>query len=73
MESFVPKRLTKRMVTSKFMGIFDIKGLIIPLTARFKRDLRRIVIDTPGWDTPISCEHRTVWVRNFLTGRKSKV
>ena len=48
MESFVPKKLTKRMVTSKFMGIFDLRGLLIPLSARFKRDLRNIVNTTPS-------------------------
>jgi hypothetical protein len=28
-ENFVPRRLTKRMVMSKFMSIFDLRGLLI--------------------------------------------
>ena len=50
MNKFVPKILTKRMITSKFMGNFDLKGMLIPLTGRFKRDLRDISTTTPHWD-----------------------
>jgi hypothetical protein len=47
MDNFVPIKLTKRQVTSKFMGLFDLRGLLIPLTARLKKDLRDIVAITP--------------------------
>ena len=40
MDNFVPLKLTKGQVTSKLMGIFDLQGLLIPLTARLKKDLR---------------------------------
>ena len=66
MDNFVPRKLTKRMITSKFMGIFDLRGLLIPLTARFKRDLRDISNTTPDWDTAVTNEHRTTWVKNFM-------
>ena len=66
MENFVPKKLSKRMVTSKLMGIFDMKGTLIPLIARLKRDLRDIVSVTPEWDTAVTNEHRTTWIKNFM-------
>ena len=50
MEKFVPVKLTKRQITSKFMGIFDLRGLRIPITARLKRDLREISAAKPQWD-----------------------
>ena len=39
-ENFVPQKLTTRMVMSKFMSIFDLRGLLIALTARYKKDMR---------------------------------
>ena len=42
-----PKRLTRRHITSKHMGVFDIKGLLIPLTARCKPALRDVFKETP--------------------------
>ena len=65
MDSFVPKNLTKRMITSKFLSVFDVLGKLIPLTSRMKRDLRRMVKDTPSWDEAVTNEHRTSWVKNF--------
>ena len=72
MNDFVPKSLTKRMIVSKFMGVFDLLGKLIPLTARMKRDLRLIMKSTPSWDEAVSNEHRTVWVKNFLDLEKAK-
>ena len=72
MDNFVPTKLTKRQVTSKFMGLFDLRGLLIALTARLKRDLRRIVASTPGWDHGIDVDQRSTWVKNFLDVEKCK-
>ena len=72
MDTFVPQKLTKRMITSKFMGVFDLLGKLIPLTARMKKDLRKMIRATPTWDEAVSNEHRTVWVRNFLDIEKAK-
>ena len=66
MDKFVPRKLTKRQVTSKFMGIFDLRGLLIPLTSRLKRDLRDIVAVTPEWDHGVVDGQRSKWVKNFL-------
>ena len=66
MDDFVPQYLTRRQITSKHMGVFDIKGLLIPLTARCKRDLRDVFKETPKWDHAVSGGLRAKWVRNFL-------
>ena len=39
MGNYVPTKLNKCQVTSKFMGLFNLRGLLIPLTSRLKRDL----------------------------------
>ena len=66
MDKFVPTKLTKRPITIKFMGIFDLKGLLIPITGRLKPDLRDISAATPQWDHAVTPEARFKWVRNFL-------
>ena len=48
------------------MGVFDIEGLLIPLTARCKRDLRDTFTETPKWDHSVPPDLRAKWVRNFL-------
>ena len=63
---FVPKSLTIRQITSKHMGVFDIKGLLILLTARYKRDLIDVFTETPKWDYSVSGGLRAKWVRSFL-------
>ena len=72
MDKFVPPNLTKRMIVSKFMGVFDLLGKLVPLTSRMKRDLRAMMRDTASWDQPVSSEHRTSWVRNFLDLEKAR-
>ena len=66
MDAFVPKKLTRRQITSKHMGVFDIKGILIPLTARCKRDLRDVFKETATWDHAVSEGQRSKWVLNFL-------
>ena len=72
MNTFVPKALTKRMVVSKFMGVFDPLGKLLPLTSRMKRDLRLVMKSTVNWDDAVLDEHRTSWVKNFLDLEKAK-
>ena len=54
------------MITSKFLGIFDIKGLLIPLTGRFKKDLRDSSAMTPQQDHTVDSIGRNKWVLKFL-------
>ena len=72
MDKFVPQKLTKRIIASKFLSVFDITGKLIPLTSRMKRDLRRMIQDTPTWDEAVTDEHRTTWVKNFLDLERTK-
>ena len=44
MDAFITKSLTCMQITSKQMGVFDVKGMIIPHTARCKKDLRDIFL-----------------------------
>ena len=60
------------MITSKFMGIFDLKGLLIPLTGRLKLDLRDIGTAFPQWDHEIKTVGRAKWVQNFLDVERLK-
>ena len=72
MNAFVPEKLTKRMIVSKFLSVFDILGHLIPLTSRMKLDVRRMVKETESWDDAVTNEHRTKWVKNFLDLEKLK-
>ena len=72
MDDFVPKQLTKRMVMSKFMGVFDLLGKLIPLRAKMKRDLRLLTNVVTSWDETVPDELRSVWVKNFLDIEKAK-
>ena len=61
MAEFVPKILTRRKVTSKFMQRYDLCGKEAPLTLKFKFDKC-----FPLWDEPISQEERAIWIKKFL-------
>ena len=51
---------------SKKMGDFEV------CTAGMKRDLRRVMKETDGWDIPITSELRSTWVKNLWTLEKMK-
>ena len=63
--SFVPERLTRRQVVSKFASVFDPYGKLCPVTAAMKHHCRMAVMETEGWDDPITQETRTLWLKNF--------
>ena len=63
--SFVPERLTRRQVVSKFASVFDPYGKLCPVTAAMKQHCRMAVMETEGWDDPITPETRTLWLKNF--------
>ena len=50
MEKFVPQNISPRQVSSKYLSFYDILGLCLPVTAGMKRDLRRVMKETDGWD-----------------------
>ena len=53
------------MTTSVVARIYDIPGLLAPLSLKLKFDLRKLIVADPGWDTVISAELRQMWVENF--------
>ena len=72
MNTFVPKNVTPRQISSKYYSFYDLTGLFLPLTAGMKRDLRRVMKETDGWDCYISSELRSKWVSNLWTIEKLK-
>ena len=72
MNNFVPKDVTPRQISSKYYSFYDLSGLFLPLTAGMKRDLRRVMKETDGWDCFISSELRSKWVSNIWTLEKLK-
>ena len=72
MEKFVPLNVKPRQISSKYLSFYDILGLFLPVTAGMKRDLRRVMKESDGWDSFISSELRSVWVRNLWTLEKLK-
>ena len=54
MDKFVPQKVTPRQISSKYLSFYDILQLFMPITAGMKRDLRRVMKETDGWDEAIS-------------------
>ena len=65
LDSFVPKKLTRRIIFSKNHSIFDLPGKLAPILAILKVDLREAVEQTAGWDDPVPEEVRGKWIKNF--------
>ena len=72
MEKFVPQRLTRRQVVSKFSAIHDPLGKFVPITGAMKVHVRRAVMETSDWDGHVSAETRSIWVKNFWRLEKLK-
>ena len=72
MDKFIPEQITTRQVSSKYLSFYDILNLFLPVTAGMKRDLRRVMKETDGWDCFLSSELRSVWVKNLWTLEKLK-
>ena len=61
----VPKKLTRRICTSKSAEIFDMTGLLTPITATFKLDLHDLVQRKLSWDDEIPSNLRNIWIYHF--------
>ena len=66
MDSFVPKKLSRRMIVSKRAALYDSTGKFEPIKAKLKLDERAVVRLTKDWDDPVPSDIRTKWLRNFL-------
>ena len=70
--SFVPKKLTRRHVTSKYASIFDPTGKLGPALADTKDLLRETIEATDGWDTAMPDTSRDRGLKQFLFWEKLK-
>ena len=66
LDEYVPKKLTRRMVTSKKSSIFDILGKLVPNLISSTLLLRETLKSTLGWDDPMSTDLRNKWLKEFL-------
>ena len=61
----MPQKLTRRQCVSKSAEIFDIAGLITPITATLKIDLHELVQRKIGWDDVLPDNLRNDWISHF--------
>ena len=61
----VPEKLKRGMCCSKAAEIYDLTGLLTPITATFKVDLHRMVERKLDWQDIIPDNFRSIWVSHF--------
>ena len=61
----IPEELVRRICLGKVHELFDLSGLVTPIMAGFKLDLRVLFKNGLGWDDPIPSEDYETWVENF--------
>ena len=61
----IPSNLTRRQCLSKVSELFDLTGMITPITAAMKLDLHVLVQRKLNWDDTIPDELRSIWQSNF--------
>ena len=62
---FTPQVITRRQCTGVVAKVWNVLGKLATITLKMKYDLRRLIIDNPEWDSPLSAENRLKWVKNF--------
>ena len=63
----IPQGFCRRDCTGKVYEVFDLVGLLVPITCGFKLDLRVLVIRKLDWDDPIPSDLKEIWLANFQT------
>ena len=63
--SDIPQSLTRRQCVSKVAEVFDLTGMITPLTAAMKLDLHNLVLRNLDWDDKIPDDLRPIWLSHF--------
>ena len=61
----IPSNLTRRQCLSKVSEIFDLTGIITPITASMKLDLHTLVQRNLSWEDVIPDDLRHIWVSHF--------
>ena len=54
-----------KICAGKKAKIFDISGLILPITAAFKIDLHELHLSSYTWDDALSDADREIWIKHF--------
>ena len=62
---FTPQVIMRRQCTRVVAKVWDVLGKLAPITLKMKYDLRRLIVDNPEWDTPLSPKNRLKWIKNF--------
>ena len=60
-------KFTRRTLLSKIAGVYDIRGLATPVTAKFKLDFSLLNALKLSWDEKIPEEYFGTWVNNIQT------
>ena len=68
----IPSKLTRRYCVSKASEIYDLTGLITPITAGMKIDLHTLVQIKLNWDDAIPVYLRPLWETHFQMMQKIK-
>ena len=61
----VPKKLKRVTCGSKVAEIFDLSGLLTPITATFKVDLHGMVKRKLDWQDVLPDNLRSLWISHF--------
>ena len=72
LKKFVPKKLTRRQIISKFSAVFDMYGKLEPVRAKMKLDARSATEETDEWDGEVTQGLRDRWCDNFWRLQKLK-
>ena len=64
-DGVVPDIIEMRECSRVVHEIFDLTGLVAPLTGGFKVDMSVLHQKCPTWDDPIPAEVRNTWLANF--------
>ena len=51
---FTPSVITRRQCTGIVAKVWDLLGKLAPVTLKLKYDLRKLIVDNPEWDSPLS-------------------
>ena len=70
LDQFTPRKLSRRMVCSKFASIYDLTGKLGPVMAAAKDLLRDTIEATKDWDTAMPDNLRDKWLKQFLLWEK---
>ena len=63
----IPEEFDRRACAGKVYEVYDLVGMLVPITCGFKLDLRTLVTRKLDWDDPIPSDLKELWLANFQT------